>query len=265
MRAVARAKAGKPDTVRVLVRAEWVEEMPAEDVPTPGDSLSVAGREVTVWSVGAPARAERPACNVRVRAGEDGLLADWQLAALEAAKHGLGPAASRNNEVPPEQPASWGVSVRLVAHLAGGRRLDPVTKHKRELTIGEALDALVDAAEEAKQQWSGGTFGVTGRVVLTADSREQLRAEIARATGGGPADIDGVINALEAITVAAESLYEEAEPGVETESLDLGGSEPGEGGDGGEADGDDDDLGAAFWPEDNASRTGSRVKAWARR
>lgn len=143
------------------------------------------------------------------------LLAGWQRAAMESAQHGGGQAAApRNDTAPAEPPASWGVRVRLVAHVPGGRRLDPVTRSGRDLTLNKALDALVDAAEEAVRKWSGGTFGVTGRAVLTADGREQLRAEIARAKGGHPADVVGVLDAMEAITVAAEHLYEAAAPGA---------------------------------------------------
>jgi len=170
------AKARKPATVRVLVRGEWVEELPAEAVPEPGRPLRVAGRELTVWSVGAPQRHESPACDVRVRAAEDGLLAGWQRAAMESAQSGGGQAAPRNDLGPVEQSASWSVRVHLVAHVSGGRRLEPVILDRRELTLDQALDTLVDAAGDAVRRWKGGTFGVTGRVVLSADRREQLRA-----------------------------------------------------------------------------------------
>jgi hypothetical protein len=231
---VAKAKAKKPKTRRVLVRAEWVEELPVEELPEPGGSLRIAGRELAVWNVGPPGRHERPMCDIRVRAAEHSSLAGWQLASLEAAKRGFGPAAPRNAQAPPEQPASWGVSVRLVAHLSDGRRLEPVTRDERELTVDKALDALVEVTEEAVSQWSGGTFGVTGRVALTADRRELLRAEIARA-GGGPADVVGVIDAMEAITVAAERLYS-------GEDVVTGSDEPAGRADEPDAGGDGDDL-----------------------
>jgi hypothetical protein len=194
------------DTVRVLVRAEWVEQLPAEAVPEPGGALRVADREVTVWSVGPSGRNERPVCDVRVRAAEDELLAGWQRAAMESAKRGGGKAAPRYDTEPAEPPASWGVRVRLDAHMSDGRRLNPVTKQERDLTLDQALDVLVKAAEAAVRQWRGGTFGVTGRAVLTADGREQLRAEIVR-TKGGPDAVVGVIDAMEAVAIAAERLY----------------------------------------------------------